>query len=567
LGEGQLRTAKHLGFMTILLFALSWWGVSSLAFFNSDTGLRFWQIRELVANNWQTFAISYPQHGLDPELEFIPLYCAYSVLNDNVYLNITYFLPLFVSFFYAWLGIGGLAIVPTLSGLATVLAIYKLAQLVELRRLYLILWSAILATPLLFYSIQLWDHGLAMACASWGVYGIAVGIQQQRWQPVAIAGLLTALGLGQRPEMYMMALALGLVLMVITWPRVRLTLAFIIGGVVGVLPIWWLQYQWIGHPLGILMTHVSGYGRPESFVFSCGGQARSVQIGSFLLYIDARDIWSIVATILVISGLFLLLFWLRLPVLQTNTVVYIALISVTIGYSLWGWRLWHYTLVGLITTFPLIGLSLAYVDKQEDSSDHYSIYQFVFWSAIVFIIGMIAIWPAYGGKHFGARYLLPVYPLLLFLAFYAYSAYASKEGLRKPMEVVSATLLLLTIVLQLFGMRVFIRQTTENTQIQATIASLPAQIILTNHPFLPTMLYGLEEQSFMYVRTEADLEELIIRFIEQEISEFVFLGVDGLSLQVPTQIDGVKIQEISAGGEKWMPRLLWPSFYTIVPLP
>jgi hypothetical protein len=540
-----LKTAGNILSLLLLLLLLSWWGVSSRAFFNSDTGLRFWQAQELVANNWQTFAINYPGRGLDPGLEFIPLYCAYAVLGDEVFFSITPFLPLLASFFYAWLGLVGLTIVPVLAGVLTAVGAYKLARLARVPRPYLILWSSLIATPLLFYTIQLWDHSLAMACTVWAVYGVAFGILKQRWLPVFGAGLIIAFGVGQRPEMYLMAFALGLALLVLTWPRLQLVIALATGGMAGMLPLWWLQYQWIGHPFGILLTHISDYGRPDSFAYDCIGPPRSIQAGRFLLYIEGRDPWSFTAALLVIIGLFLLIFWLRLPSLQNNKVAVGGLIMAIIGYAIWGSMLWRGVLAGLLTTFPLLALSLTYVDKQDDTNPQRPVYRLVLWAGLLFLGGMLLIWPAYGGNHFGARYLLPVYPLLLFLAFYVYYAYAANTSLQDMVRIVGATLLIMSILLQLLGLRLFWQQTAENQAIQASLATLPAEVILTNHPFLPTMLRGLDDQFFMYVDSEADFETLIPRFAEAGISHFAFVAVAALPLDVPEQVGDIEVRQLS----------------------
>ncbi len=540
-----MKTTKNVLLLAVPLFLLSWWGVSTLAFFNSDTGLRFWQAQELVANDWQTFAIDYPGRSLDPGLEFIPLYCAYAILGDEVFFSITPFLPLLASFFYAWLGLVGLTIVPVLAGVLTAVGTYKLATLAHLPRPNLILWSSLLATPLLFYTIQLWDHSLAMACAVWAIYGVAVGIVRQKWQPLAGAGLIIAFGAVQRPEMYMMAIALGLALLVLAWPRWQPLLALTAGGVVGLLPLLWLQNRWIGHPLGIMMTHFSDYGRPESFVFDCVGPPRNIQAGRFLLYIEGRDPWSFMAAMLVIIGLFLLIFWLRLPSLQNNKVAVSGLLLAIAGYTIWGSMLWRGALAGLLTTFPLLALSLTYVDKANDTNPQRPVYRLTLWTALLFLGGMLAIWPAYGGNHFGARYLLPVYPLLLFLAFYAYNAYAAKASMQKMVQFIGAVLLMLSIMLQILGLRIFWQQTAENQSIQAALAELPAEVILTNHPFLPTMLRGLDDQFFMYVDSETDFETLIPRFADAGITQFAFVSVAAIPLEVPERVGSINIKRES----------------------
>jgi hypothetical protein len=81
--------------------------------------------------------------------------------------------------------------------------------------------------------------------------------------------------------------------------------------------------------------------------------------------------------------------------------------------------------------------------------------------------------------------------------------------------------------------------------LQAEISELPVQVILTNHPFLPTSLVGLEEQFFMYIDSEEDFETLIPRFREQNISTFAFIPVAALPLTVPDQVGDIAVRQIS----------------------
>jgi hypothetical protein len=52
----------------------------------------------LVANNRQSIAGEYPGLALDPDYQFIPLYCAYTILQRQVFFPIAPFLPC-LSFF------------------------------------------------------------------------------------------------------------------------------------------------------------------------------------------------------------------------------------------------------------------------------------------------------------------------------------------------------------------------------------------------------------------------------------------------------------------------------------
>lgn len=116
LAADRFKTATHLTLLFALVYALALSATSSLTFFSNDTGLRFLQIQDLIANQWRSFAIAYPARFLDPELAHPPFYYAYSLLDGEFYLQISSFLPLLTSYLYVALGKWGLPLLPVLGG-------------------------------------------------------------------------------------------------------------------------------------------------------------------------------------------------------------------------------------------------------------------------------------------------------------------------------------------------------------------------------------------------------------------------------------------------------------------
>lgn len=542
------KILPHLCLLFLLLLGLAWWNQSPpLTFYNSDVGLRFWQARELADQGWQSFAIRYPAPDLDPDLEFLPLYCAYSLVDGRLFFNITPFVPLAASYLYSWWGALGLVILPVLSGVLAAFGVYKLARLAQIRYAVLAFWAAVVATPLFFYSLLLWDHSLAVACAVWAVYGIAWGLMKRRWEGFLLSGVVTAVGLGQRPEMFVFAGALGLAFLLVGWRQWRSWLVWGLGILAASLPLGWAQWHWFGHPLGMAMApHLFDYGRPDSYVFLCQSPASSIRLSRFLLYVGSYDFQSLAAALLVILGFFLLIFIFRLPRLQRPAYLWGAAGLILLGYVLWGSLLWQTALPGLMTTFPLLAFSLLYIEKDKDRVESRLVYRLVLLTAFTFIAVMLLIWPAYGGDHWGARYLMPVYPLLVFLAFYAFENWLAEGRLQKTVYGVGVVLLATAVIIQLLGVRQIILKHQENKALYTAIDTLPAEIVVTNHPFLPTTLISLwEDKTFFYVASEEDIAAVITRLSDKGISRFAFISLQDLPLFVPEQVDGIKIWQIT----------------------
>jgi hypothetical protein len=307
-------------------------------------------------------------------------------VNGEFYLQIPPFLPLLTSFFYTTMGQWALPLFPVLGGLLTAVATYKLGILVQVKYSRLLLWATVFATPILFYSLELWDHTLAAAAAAWGVYSVARGVVSGRWQPVAWGSVAIGLGLGQRPEMYVFAIALAAGLFLVGWQRWNLWAAYVVGGVFATIPIWLLQYRWTGHPLGMAFApHFFGYGIPESYpvtAYSGVALTRAIKISRLLLYIESRDVITFSAALLILVGVFVIILALRVPHWRKRSWLWSGLVLSGIGYGLFLWQSWENLLPGVLTTSPLFSLALAYVTRADDPLMGRPVYQPVFLPAL-----------------------------------------------------------------------------------------------------------------------------------------------------------------------------------------
>ncbi|MEJ2747317.1 MAG: hypothetical protein P8183_05320, partial [Anaerolineae bacterium] len=283
-------------------------------FFTVDTALRFLQVRSLIAQDWHTLAAIYPARFADPNLQFVPYYYGYGVVRGDIYLAISPFFPWFSSYLYVWLGQLGLVILPALGGVLTAVAIYKLGQLTGIRHARWLFWSTVFATPLLFYSLEFWDHSIGTALAAGAVYLLAKGLYTQKWAPILWGGITLGVGLGQRAELYVFALSVGIVFLWVSWREWRHWLALAGGGLLGTLPIWLWQYRWTGHPLGMdVAPHLLGYGRPATFPFESIKSSFFVNKGRFLFYVQARDPVTFLATFAVLLGIVSIIWVIRIP--------------------------------------------------------------------------------------------------------------------------------------------------------------------------------------------------------------------------------------------------------------
>lgn len=535
----------HVGFLFALLWLLSWWVNASLSIFVSDTGLRFIQIRHLIENGWQTLAVSYPGRVFDPELAHVPFYFAYSILDNDIFLNITPFMPVLSSFGYLAGGVPGMMLPIVVGGVLTAGAIYQLALLSELPNPLSIFWMSIFATPMFFYSIELWDHTLAVACATWSVYLVAKGIQQQTHAPLFWAGIIAGIGLGQRPEMYMFVLCLAIGLFMVDGRRLLFLLA---GGLVGTLPTWWWQYQQVGHPFGLaLASNLFKYGLPAQFAATPSNHSWFFRMGRKLFYVNGQDLLSFTAVLLILAGLLLFIMAIRVEKWQTKQTFGASAALLVTGYFLYVVLAVKPTaLNGILSVFPLLAFALLFQKERTWGRAVMPVYRFVFVTTMLFLAGMVLVWPAYGGLQWGSRYILPFFPLAIYLAFYHYNLLRSAwpDWRQNAIDRLFRVLLLTSIGVQFAGfyMQVAIHQ--ENGAVRDGVAALPVSVVVTNSAYLPAESASLAEKIFMYVEDSSALETLIPRFWQQGVSEFAVVPLNFVPLPVPERVAGIALREI-----------------------
>lgn len=540
------QATTHTVVMFAILYGLAWASTSTLTFFSSDTGLRFLQVRELTNNHFSSLAIDYPARMLDPELQYTPYYYAYSVIRGALFLQISAFLPLFTAWLYAAIGNLALPIIPVVSAILTAVAVCRLGRLAELEHTYLLLWATVFATPLFFYSLELWDHTLTTAATSWAVVGLAYSWRRGNWALAFGAGIALGFGIGQRPEAYVFAIAVGLAWLLLTWGDKHYFLALITGTTVIVVPIWLLNWQWTGHPLGMAIApHLFQYGVPTNPAYSGPTYPRFVTLMRFILYVQGQDGITFIAALCIISGILQISFFLRVPRFQKGLVMWWAFGVLLLGNLLMIWRNFGQPIPGVLSTFPLTALSFAYVGREEDHTEARNLYLLVLLTALMFLGLMIAFWPSSGGIQWGARYLLPVYPLLLFLAFYVFSIHSHLlvGALRSTFQQVALGLLVVSALLQIVGAGVIYQNHHEQAWIRDAIGNLPVQVIITNDPFLPSLMASLADKQFMYIDSQEDLEAIIPRMVVHSIDHFALITQESMPIVVPKQIGPIVIRQ------------------------
>jgi heme exporter protein D len=366
--------------------------------------------------------------------------------------------------------------------------------------------------------------------------------------------------------MYTFALAVAGAFVLTAWPAFKSVFIVAAGGIAGAIPVWLAQWAWVGHPMGISVGAIFfGYGKAISAPVSAASATtaaititqqswRFTKVGNFLLDIQPQDWLATLAAGLILTGAIVLVLSIRSQPRHLQPLLLAALLSLLAGYSIW----FHYSLYtwlkGILPTFPLFALALIYPNIRGRWFFKQQAYKFVALTALFFLALMFIFWPAFGGFQWGSRYLLPVYPLLVYMAWHAFATYEQflGETNRKAQLVwraVAISLLLISVLLQFSGIRTLRLHHQQLAEVQTVISNLPAEIILTNHYMLGSVMAPLEDKQFFYVTTEEDVEKLARRFAAGGIKQIAIIPgtyfiPDHPPLEIPDRVGDIILQEV-----------------------
>jgi hypothetical protein len=302
-----------------------------------------------------------------------------------------------------------------------------------------------------------------------------------------------------------------------------------------------------------------GYGRVTSLATGVTPTITTATSRSFDTYkagrflFDVPDHLALIASLCLVAGAALIVLAIRSQPRQLNLLLIVGLTIVLVGYGIWFGYGSRTFVVGLFPTFPLIVFALAYPGYRGRWVYPPLTYKFVAITALLFLTLMLSLWPSYGSFQWGSRYLLPVYPLLLFMGWFTFASYEQfladySKRARTLWRLAAICLLLTSTLLQFTGIRTLRSLHQEMGQVQTVIADLPAEIILTNHYYLGSLMAPLPEKQFLYVRTTEDIEKLVRRFAAAGVNQIAI--VPGTihrrghpPLEVPNRVEHITLYE------------------------
>jgi len=422
-------------FVIVLAYcALQYWWLPPDGFVTGDSGTKYLQARAVVAHGPLHPWVEGPALDVDTALQWQEPFLM--PVKGHLVGVFSWLLSILAAPFLAVFGLRGLYVIPALSVAMIFLAASSIGR--SLGQPWGGLasgWCAVLATPILFYGAELWEHAPAVALSTAGTALLfRVGSTPRR--DAALAGACFVLAAALRPEALVVAPAIVLTRAWMDGPRsvARGVLPLAIGAAVaGVV---------------IAAINVLIYGAVVPQQFSSNLQAgfsywdvRRDAILSLVLPLRFRSLF-VLALVILGAAPFVRSPRVRLAIAHAGAV---TLLAVGVGVPLWRTHVDHLSWLStfgtsqLAHTWPalaLLGYSSAWPSETRLERT------LLVATAVVFALVFFTM-PHTGGAQWSARFFLPAAPLA--------AALGVRLLLRRETRAIAALAIGLTIGVQIYG--------------------------------------------------------------------------------------------------------------------
>lgn|GEM_PF-1288640 len=471
-----------------------------------DNSEKYLQVQALVSSGLRSTALNWAGRTLVPETQCNPIPPPLGVIVDGK-LHAIYSVPfvLFSSLPFKVAGIRGLVFLPVVATLLMLLGVARLAGSLGLGR-GMQAWAVLaagLATPLWFYSVMVWEHGLAACLLIWAVIAAVEHARSGAIQPLVLSACLAAACIFFRDDLCMfppLLLAALLWLRKPSWPEVLRTITiFAVTAAVAVAPLGIINHVYTGNPLGLhLGSHPS-----EQFEYP-GGLLGYLESRPPVFHLLLSALHTRLPVALVLAFPILLLFvWLpRVSLCRQRWVAPLVAgwAAVPLLLGLWGLSQGRNPIAQLIGTnslfysAPFIVLGLLRPDSKDGGEkDRQGITSMLarVVLAVAVLYGLIT--PqvtAVRGIHWGNRFLLHSYPILAVLAVATIARLHRDARARAGVGLLIPVLAIaLSASGQAYSVSLALRMERFFSRLNHSVEAMNPKAVLTDAWWVPTQLY------------------------------------------------------------------------------
>ena len=536
-GEGAARLLRPGSALLLvaLVYALSLALLPREGFWVVDNGSKYLQVRAALRSGGASVAIDWPGRELDPALELNPIPFPYSIVRDG---EIHYVSPpafaLASALPYRLLGTTGLYLLPLASSLALLAGVAALGRHLGLgpgARAGAVLIAG-LATPVWFYAVSFWEHAVAAGLCVWAVaHGFAYVAGARAGRPrtgsLAASAALVALGIAFRTDLYVLLPALLLVV-VAQLPRERrieAAVRFTGAALLALLPVWLLNRAYTGAPMGIHGTTVFAYGE------GLAGHLR--ERGRVLWNLFVASHWragfslalALPFLALLVAGPALGPARFRRALPWVGLVAAASALGTLSGYwtSPHGplWQMLHAN--GLFAAAPVLALALLRQRGVPGERQRRWLWLLVLAYGALYALAAPALSTA--GIHWGARFLLLLYPLLALPAAANVSAWlAGREGRWAAGAAALALVTLLGVAAQVGSIDLLRRAQGFSERLTAAVARRPERVVASHGWRIGQELARVfERKQIFLLRDDGDWRRLRARLASAGVARVLWV--------------------------------------------
>jgi hypothetical protein len=415
--------------------------------------------------------------GLDPDFRYI-MPATIRRPDNHVVSVFPWLLPVLTAPLLKVFGLYGLYPIPVLSTLVLFVAARNLGRKVGIGSGLWSAWTAVAATPVLFYGAEFWDHAPAAAAVVAGANLLAPGdpVSMRR---AAMAGALLAAGGLFREEAWIAALAL-LVARVAIDARAAVRTVVTVSVAMGVVFLASVPFNWLiwGSPAPIHFT--SEIVKGASFVVQ-----RTIAIEAMLMPSEAAPAFAALTALTLVFAV-----WKRSA--ATQLVVAHAIVAglIVLAGILPLWRsgfgglstFYAYRVTSAVYTWPFL-IALVYVALLPREGRLQPVARYLAIAGAIIVALATIVTPSDGGAQWGPRYLLPAAPLLAVIAPLALTPiFSISAARRREVRWITAAVIGVSVLIQVNGLVYLTDVKQINARITRTTAqlALPGDVVITD---------------------------------------------------------------------------------------
>ncbi len=481
-GNSNHLAAAALGLVAAVYLWLAFGVFPTGGYWSIDNGFKRLQADNIRFTPFLDLAIAYPGREVDPLFKYVPFGLSFHYIwNGKIHLSQPPAIAIVDKPFIALMGDRGELMAPVLTGLLSLWLVARLVESVDAGLAWLGVVLAGLATPVIFYSLNLWEHTLALALGLGAVWLVVTGEEDGR--RYGLSGLLAALAAGVRKEMLILIVVLAGLLAVEAlyrgerglWRRWMLWVSVCVGCSL----IWWgFSYFSSGDiiPPELRLSLRPRY-TPQAYAFVHGldtlphfifGPA-SGQIGRWL-------------TVALVG------YWLSdwIPARRERQLLQLGLL-LGIGWGVWTLAQSYAkdgNVYGLLSAAPFLTLGLLPGVKLTGPLRRVLFLALSYWGIAVVGLGVFtAVGPWQGAQEWGARFMLIVFPSATVGAVAGLRQMweqAVSSWLGKGVLVAALGLVGVSVFIQGLGLRELYQGVARRSAMQATVMAWPEPIVITN---------------------------------------------------------------------------------------